>query len=175
MSRKPSPSEASVSHLLHRAVQIAADLHAEQAGPEGLTPRQFAILAAVAETEGATQSQLVRSTGVDRSTLAELLTRLMVRGLVLRLRSEGDARANQVTLTESGRAVLAAAQPLAASADLALLARLPEDRRARFLKDLRRLVVGAAPGEKAKGKKKRKGARKDGESPAPETTPGSGS
>ncbi|MCA3711097.1 MAG: MarR family transcriptional regulator, partial [Phenylobacterium sp.] len=36
MSRKPSPSEASVSHLLHRAVQIAADLHAEQAGPEGL-------------------------------------------------------------------------------------------------------------------------------------------
>jgi hypothetical protein len=52
---------------------------------------------------------------------------------------------------------------------------LPEDRRARFLKDLRRLVVGAAPGEKAKGKKKRKGARKDGESPAPETTPGSGS
>lgn len=174
MSRKSSSPEASVSHLLHRAVQIAADLHAERAGPEGLTPRQFAVLAAVAETEGATQSQLVRSTGVDRSTLAELLTRLMARGLVSRLRSPGDARSNQVSLTESGRALLAAAEPLAAAADLALLSRLPEDRRSRFVKDLRRLVAGAAPGEKTKGKKKRKGARKDGGTPSPETAPESG-
>jgi DNA-binding MarR family transcriptional regulator len=174
MTKKSTPSEASISHLLHRAVQIAADLHSEQAGPEGLTPRQFAVLAAIAETEGATQSQLVRSTGVDRSTLAELLTRLMTRGLVSRLRSPGDARANQVSLTETGRALLAAAQPLAEAADLALLSRLPEDRRARFQRDLRRLVAGAAAGEKAKGKKKKKGARKDDGAPPPETAPGSG-
>jgi hypothetical protein len=98
----------------------------------------------------------------------------MARGLVSRLRSPGDARANQVSLTEPGRALLAAAQPLAAAADLALLSRLPEDRRARFHKDLRRLVAGAAPGEKAKGKKKKKGARKDDGTPPPETAPGSG-
>jgi DNA-binding MarR family transcriptional regulator len=109
---------------------------------------------------------------VDRSTLAELLTRLMTRGLVSRLRSPGDARANQVSLTETGRALLAATQPHAAAADLALLSRLPEDRRARFLKDLRRLV---APGERAKIKKKKKGARKDDGAPPPETAPESGS
>jgi hypothetical protein len=98
----------------------------------------------------------------------------MTRGLVSRLRSPGDARATQVSLTETGRALLAAAQPLAAAADLALLSRLPEDRRARFQKDLRRLVSGAAAGEKAKGKKKKKGARKDDGAPPPETAPGSG-
>lgn len=174
MKKKSTPSEASISHLLHRAVQISADLHSEQAGPDGLTPRQFAVLAAIAETEGATQSQLVRSTGVDRSTLAELLNRLMARGLVLRLRSPGDARANQVSLTETGRALLAAAQPLAAAADLALLSRLPEDRRARFLKDLRRLVAGAAAGDKVKDKKKKKGARQEAEAHPPEPEPGSG-
>jgi DNA-binding MarR family transcriptional regulator len=172
MTKKSTPSEASISHLLHRAVQISADLYTEQAGPEAITPRQFAVLKAVAEAEGATQSQLVRSTGVDRSTLAELLTRLTARGLVARLRSAGDARVNQVSLTESGRALLAATQPHAAAADLALLSRLPEDRRARFLKDLRRLV---APGERAKIKKKKKGARKDDGAPPPEMAPESGS
>ncbi|MCA6286444.1 MarR family winged helix-turn-helix transcriptional regulator [Phenylobacterium sp.] len=172
MTKRSTPSEASISHLLHRAVQISADLYSEQAGPEAITPRQFAVLTAVAEAEGATQSQLVRSTGVDRSTLAELLTRLTARGLVARLRSAGDARVNQVSLTESGRALLAATEPHAAAADLALLSRLPEDRRARFLKDLRRLV---APGAKAKVKKKKKGARKDDGAPPPETAPESGS
>jgi DNA-binding MarR family transcriptional regulator len=172
MTKRSTPSEASISHLLHRAVQISADLYTEQAGPEAITPRQFAVLTAVAEAEGATQSQLVRSTGVDRSTLAELLTRLTARGLVARLRSAGDARVNQVSLTESGRALLAATEPHAAAADLALLSRLPEDRRARFLKDLRRLV---APGAKAKVKKKKKGARKDDGAPPPETAPESGS
>lgn len=173
MSRKSSSPEESVSHLLHRAVQIAADLHAAQAGPEGLTPRQFAVLAAIAGGEGATQSQLVARTGVDRSTLAELLNRLMARGLVSRLRSPGDARANQVSLTAAGRALLEAAQPRAAAADLALLSRLPEDRRARFVKDLRRLVAGAASVGKAKGKKKKKGARKGSDAPPAGTTPGS--
>ena len=172
MSRPPSPPEPSVSHLLHRAVQIAADLHIEQAGPEGLTPRQFSVLAAISEAEGATQSQIVRRTGVDRSTLAELLNRLIARGLVSRLRSPGDARANQVSLTGAGRALLEAFQPRAAAADLALLSRLPEERRARFLKDLRRLVAGSAG--KAKIKKKKKGVRKGGDLSPPETAPESG-
>lgn len=153
-----APTEAALSHLLHRAVQAAADLHAGLAGPEGLTPRQFAVLSAIAFAEGSTQTQLVRATGVDRSTLAELVTRLIARGLVSRERSSADARANQVSLTESGRTLLEASRPLAAEADLALLSRLPEDRRARFLKDLRRLVAAPedAGGDKPRKKKKKK-------------------
>ena len=153
-----APTEAGLSHLLHRAVQAAADLHAGLAGPEGLTPRQFAVLSAIAFAEGSTQTQLVRTTGVDRSTLAELVTRLIARGLVSRQRSSADARANQVSLTEAGRTLLEASRPLAAEADLALLSRLPEDRRARFLKDLRRLVSAPedAGGDKPRKKKKKK-------------------
>ena len=70
MSRKPSPedgAEPSISRMLHRAVQTAAELHAGIAGPGALTPRQHAILEAVAAEDGATQSQLVAATGVDRS------------------------------------------------------------------------------------------------------------
>ena len=160
-----APTEAALSHLLHRAVQAAADLHAGLAGPEGLTPRQFAVLSAIAAADGSTQSQLVRAPGVDRSTLAELVTRLIARGLVSRQKSSADARANQVSLTGAGRALLEASRPLAAAADLALLSRLPEDRRARFLKDLRRLVSAPedAGGEKPRKKKKKK--KKAGKSP----------
>lgn len=155
MPRKSSSPEVSVSQLLHRAVQLAADLHVEGAGPGGLTPRQYAILSAISGAEGSTQSQLVRLTGVDRSTLAELLSRLEARGLVARSRSGGDARANRVALTVDGRALLETAHPLASAADEALLQRLPEDRRSRFLKDLRRLVAGPEAGRKEKGGKKK--------------------
>ena len=36
----------SVTHLLHRVLQIALDYHAEASGPMGLTQRQFTVLAA---------------------------------------------------------------------------------------------------------------------------------
>jgi DNA-binding MarR family transcriptional regulator len=160
MSTKPPQSGAVLGHLLHRAVQLADDLHAERFGPEGLTPRQYAVLSAVSEEEGLSQNRIVAATGVDRSTLAEMLARLAERGLVARIRSPGDARANLVTLTEAGRAVLQAARSRAEEADLALLERLPEDRRARFVKDLRRLVAGPSAGAKTKGKKRKKGDRR---------------
>lgn len=170
MSRKPNPedgAEPSISRMLHRAVQSAAELHAGIAGPGALTPRQHAILEAVAAEDGATQSQLVAATGVDRSTLAELVARLGERGLLERSRSITDARAKQVRLTEAGRERLDASRPAAAEVDQTLLARLPKDKRARFLKDLGRLIAvtpEAAASElagKSGGKKKKKSKKSE--------------
>ena len=44
---------------------------------DGVTLRQTVLLAAIAEKEGASQSDLVRATGVDRSTLAEMMARIV--------------------------------------------------------------------------------------------------
>ena len=165
MPKKPSLEDGavpSISRMLHRAVQTAAELHAGIAGPGALTPRQHAILEAVAAEDGATQSQLVAATGVDRSTLAELVARLAERGLLERSRSTTDARAKQVRLTAAGRERLEAVRPAAAEVDQALLGRLPEDKRARFLKDLGRLIAvtpvapAAEPAGKSGGKTKKK-------------------
>ena len=167
MARKPDPeilAEMSLSGLLHRAVQRAADLHASISGPGALTPRQHAVLEAVAADDGATQSRLVAAIGTDRSTLAELIARLADRGLVSRRRSGADARANQVHLTDEGRARLEASRPAAAQVDAALLARLPEDRRARFLKDLKRLATAPSAGPSV--------ALRPGEATPSEATPG---
>ncbi len=164
----------SPSHLLHRALQHALDIYVDSAGAGAPTQRQFAVLAAVAENEGLTQTALVRATGIDRSTLAELVARMIVKGLLARERSAADARANTVRLTEAGRTALAEAAPKVAEADDRILALLPERDRGRFLSVLSALSAAAehlpepiglngeaaaAPGKPAK---KGKSAKADG-------------
>jgi DNA-binding MarR family transcriptional regulator len=122
---KPAKSAAALdrspSHLLHRAVQLALDVYAAELGAGAITQRQYAVLAAAAEHEGATQTDLVRITGIDRSTMAEMAQRLITKGLLERRRSPIDARANAVSLTESGRAMLEETRPKMAAADARLL------------------------------------------------------
>ena len=88
--------EQSPSHLLHRALQLALDLYAVETGPGAVTQRQYAVLAAVAEHEGLTQTDLVRATGIDRSTLADMIARMISKGYLARERSATDGRANTV-------------------------------------------------------------------------------
>ena len=113
--------DRSPSHLLHRALQRALDIYAEEFGPGAVTQRQYAVMAAAAERDGATQADLVRITGIDRSTLADMAQRMIAKGLLERERSTLDARANAVRLTEVGRAALLDAQPRMAAADARLL------------------------------------------------------
>lgn len=133
----------SVTHLLHRALQLALDFHAGAAGADSLTQRQFTVLAAAAAADGLTQNDLVRATGIDRSTLADLVARMMTKGLLLRERSVSDARANTVRLSEIGRAALDAGAGAAADADERLLALLSPKKRETFLKTLASLAAAA--------------------------------
>jgi DNA-binding MarR family transcriptional regulator len=157
--------DRSLSHLLHRALQLALDIYAEEIGPGSLTQRQYAVLSAVTAKEGCTQSDLVRATGIDRSTLAELVARLIGKGLLDRERSTLDARANTVRLTPEGRAAVQEAAPRVAQADNRILALMPANKRDAFIKTLRDMAKAAskssaepdeAPPKKAKPDKKAK-------------------
>ena len=137
--RGGSTLDSSPSHLLHRVLQVALDVYAEETA-NGLTQRQFAVLTAVAENEGLTQTDLVRITGIDRSTLADMAARMIAKGLLERQRSETDARANAVSLTEAGRLALAEAQPKMAAADARLLKLVSSGKRETLVGVLRDLV-----------------------------------
>ncbi|MEL6258948.1 MAG: MarR family transcriptional regulator [Pseudomonadota bacterium] len=126
----------SPSHLLHRAQQLAANQSAEALKAAGVTLRQFSLLSAVEADEGTSQSQLVDKTGIDRSTLADMVARMERAGLIIRRESERDARAKAVWLTERGRQVLSDATPAVAAADAQLLSTLPKNKRAPFLSTL---------------------------------------
>lgn len=129
----------STSHLLHRAEQLAADRFAQLVG-ETVTLRQFAVLAAVADAPGLSQIALVRNTGIDRSTLAEMLNRLEKRGLIARAMSETDARARSVRLTERGAALFHGSIRHARAADAAILDMLPRTKAKSFQNILMKLA-----------------------------------
>jgi DNA-binding MarR family transcriptional regulator len=147
--------EKSPSHLLHRALQLALDHYAEEFGAAGVTQRQFAVLAAAGDHDGATQTDLVKVTGIDRSTLADMVARMIAKGLLERERSGTDARANAVRLTDQGRTVLAEARPKMAKADARLLKLISGGgRRDDFVALLKDLIRGGeAAAVKAKAPK----------------------
>jgi DNA-binding MarR family transcriptional regulator len=115
----------SFSHLLKRAVQFSVHRYNEEVGKSGLTHRQFTVLAAVDSNDGKSQTELVKITGIDRSTLADMVARLMAQGLVQRRRTKEDARTNSVRLTPQGKKMLKTAQSGAEDVDKQLLAMFP--------------------------------------------------
>jgi DNA-binding MarR family transcriptional regulator len=135
----------SALHLLHRAGQCADELFALNVGKTELTPRQFAVLAAAAAAEDLSQTALVDATGIDRSTLADIVRRLVERGLLARRRTKTDARMYAVKLTAAGQAAMKSAGPVAESTDTTLLAVLPESQRKTFLNALDKIVETMGP------------------------------
>ena len=138
--------DRSPSHLLHRALQLALDVYAVETGPISITQRQYAVLAAVAADEGLSQTGLVRATGIDRSTLADLVGRMIAKGYLERERSVEDARANTVKLGNAGRAVLEAAGPRVEAADRRILELLGGKKREPFIEALRKLAKAGESG-----------------------------
>ena len=77
-------------HLLHRAAQCVGEVFDEVIGRKDLTPRQLLILSAVADNHGATQTEIVNHTNIDRSTTSDVIKRLQRNGLLQRRRSKKD-------------------------------------------------------------------------------------
>lgn len=133
--------ESSLSHLLRRAQQFAYDQFAQKMGDGTITPRQFIVLFAVNEEEGLSQTDLVNRTGIDRSTLADMISRMIKNGLLARKRTAEDARANAVRLTAAGRRALTGTMPRALAAEKALLELLPRAAQTELLRGLSNLAA----------------------------------
>ncbi|MGQ0671645.1 MAG: MarR family winged helix-turn-helix transcriptional regulator [Hyphomicrobium sp.] len=132
--------DTSPIHLLHRAGQCAGEIFQLEMGGGDLTPRQYAVLVTVSQNEGLSQTHLVERTGIDRSTLADIVRRMLKKGLLQRRRTKEDARAYAVKLTDEGWRTLKAADPVARKVDDKVLATLPNPQRDRFVQDLNTIV-----------------------------------
>ncbi len=165
MASRPSKTEPSGSgkrkalflespgHLIYRAHQLVADSFATGADPAALTMRQYVLLSAIAIHGGASQSDLVRKTGIDRSTLAEMIARLQSRGLVDRGRTAKDGRTKSVRITPEGKKAIEEALPRAERADKALLTLLSKRRRAHLMEILLTITESVEDKKKIKDKK----------------------
>ncbi len=130
----------SAHDLIHRArcaVGLALD---QELADLNLTSRQLLVLAAVSTADGANQTYLVKATGIDRSTMADLVRRLIKKSLLQRLRAVKDRRAYSVSLTAKGRRDLASAARIASSFEQRLLLAYLDAEASTFLMSLRLVV-----------------------------------
>lgn len=160
--------KSSPGHLLRRAQQYAHDLYSKEVSASGPTPRQFEVLHVVSQNEGLSQTDLVRHTGIDRSTLADMIARMMKKGLLSRKRTKEDARANAVSITASGKRMLKSAESKVNKSDRDVLAVLPKAQQTTFMKALKAYAdaldkmdaTAAAPAKRARKSTKRKTTKK---------------
>jgi len=137
--------ERSPLHLLHRLRQCAGELfHAEMNGID-LTARQYVVLVTAAQKDGMSQQEIIDRTGIDRSTISQVVQLMIRKGLLKRRRAKTDGRAYAITLTEHGRDVLKASEPIVSRVDEALIASLPPARAAAFVESLRTIIGAFGP------------------------------
>jgi DNA-binding MarR family transcriptional regulator len=130
-------------HLLRRAQQRHLALWLRDVSAE-TTSVQFAALTVLEQHPGSSQRALGRVLDLDRSTIADLIARMVRRGLIARERDAEDGRKNVLQLTASGRDELARLRPRVDAIEPALTAGLRPDERAELRRLLYRMLEHAA-------------------------------
>ena len=137
-----------VSHLLRRAHFRAEELFSTELGQSGLTPRQKALLVTAYQHPGETQNQLAERIALDRHSFAEMLRRMVTRGLLTRVPAQTDGRAYSIFVTPEGEALLGEVLPHDLVVEEKVLAPLPPEYRPLFIKCLQ-ILVGVEPSASA--------------------------
>jgi MarR family transcriptional regulator, lower aerobic nicotinate degradation pathway regulator len=135
------PLQQRPGFLIRRLHQIHIALFMEECAAESITPVQYSILTELDQRGLAEQIALARAVGLDTTNVADVLARLERQKLVKRRVSQQDKRMKVVALTGKGRALLRRIDASAARAHDRTLAALMPKERARFMRDLARLVA----------------------------------
>jgi len=133
--------ERSPLHLLHRVHQRATELFQEKMAGIDITARQYVVLVTVAQDDGASQQDIIDNTGIDRSTVSQIMQTMIRKGLLKRKRTKEDARAYAITVTEQGRDILRSSEAIVEGVNEALVAALPATRAKTFIDNLRSIIA----------------------------------
>jgi DNA-binding MarR family transcriptional regulator len=136
---------ASTLHLLHRVHQCAGELFQSHMNGLDVTTTQYTVLVAAQEKDGLSQQDIINATGIDRSTVSQVVQLLIRKGLLKRRRTRHDARAYSVSLTDAGRDVLKASEPIVGRIEEVLVEALPAARAKVFVANLRTIVAAFEP------------------------------
>ena len=128
-------------HLLRRALQ-AMNLLWDEEVSHTVTSPQFATLNALyREPLGFDQRTLGSRVSLDRSTMAEVVSRLSARGLISTERDARDGRRKTITLTAKGASVLQHLIPRTHTMSGRLVRALDQRERSELLR-LLKVIVG---------------------------------
>ncbi len=111
----PLRADDAVGWTIVRAARVLAREFEEAMRAHDLTPTQFGILNAIAESPGIGSGELARQVLGTPQAVGQLVGALEEAGLVARDRSQGPGRRAATKLTRRGRARLAAARRVTAA------------------------------------------------------------
>jgi DNA-binding MarR family transcriptional regulator len=106
-----------------------------------ITPRQFGALLTLYQKGTMTLTELSINIYVDRSTLSEMINRMVKRKLVIKSANSEDERSAKVALSPSGKAILLGIVQGVVKQQQILLAPLPKSERAQFIRNMK-LIAG---------------------------------
>jgi len=109
----------------------------------GLTTGQYDVLFVLANEGRADQDRVGQLLGLDRSTSGVLATNLERKGLISREVKTSDRRKRTLELTEDGKEIFTAAEPMANAAKERILAPLSTDERDQLFSLMSRIVTFA--------------------------------
>ena len=127
-------------HLLRRCQQIAVAIFLDECEGFDITPPQFATLSALARHGPLDQSTLGGVVALDRTTIAIVLKNLRSRDLVEVRPSSADRRSKISRITEEGALLLKEIRGSVETAQQRILAPLPADEQADFLRMLTKIA-----------------------------------
>jgi DNA-binding MarR family transcriptional regulator len=125
---------------LSRANARSQGLLADAFAAEGLRGYHFRLLAALEQYGPASQADLGRHTGIDRSDVVARLNDLVASGLAQRERDPADRRRNTVTITTPGADMLERMDAVLDDVQDAVLAPLTPNERRTFVRLLAKLI-----------------------------------
>jgi len=105
--------EAAIPYLVARTGSRMGNAFSKALKPYGLSLTEWRVCASLGHTPHQRLSELVVRACVDMSALSRIIDRLIEQGFVCRERSEEDARALRISLTEEGAALAREIVPLA--------------------------------------------------------------
>jgi DNA-binding MarR family transcriptional regulator len=126
--------------LVRRLHQIHMAIFLKECAQEQVTPIQWGIMTIVSAAPGVGHIEIAEELGIDRSNVANVVDRLMRRGVLTQAVSEVDRRKKTISITDAGRKLMDAFEPKAERAQRNLLEPLNEEERQTFMALLSRVV-----------------------------------
>jgi DNA-binding MarR family transcriptional regulator len=126
--------------LVRRLHQIHVAIFLKECAQEHVTPIQWGILTIAKAHPGVGQVELADELGLDRSNVANVVDRLVRRGLLKQTVSKLDRRKRSIAITDKGLKMLTCFEPKAERAQAKVLEVLTSEERKQFMALLARLV-----------------------------------
>jgi DNA-binding MarR family transcriptional regulator len=164
MSRKPGSLAQSFDfrttsgHLIRMLRERSVAAFVAVSGSDEVSVQQLKVLVALYQKgRPVFQTELGEASGIDRSTIGEMIHRMVRRGLVRRRIPKDNRRARELTITPAGEKVMHQLLPNLIEANELALAPLDDAQRETFIRLLKKLC-DAPPVAKPSPRRARRGA-----------------